>query len=102
MLEAPGRSKMIRPRLRALRKVAVPAQRRHAGERTLAVMAVEQSVVDGAEAWLRAGEQGRSHRKKSDFCCRVDKPRHSASPRSGDALLPNGLRRGGRIWLISD
>jgi hypothetical protein len=102
MLEAPGRGKMIRPRLRALRQVAVPAQRRHAGERTFAVMAVEQSIVYGAEARLRAGEQGRSQRKKCNLSCRFDKPWHSASPGSGDALLPNGLRPGGRIWLISD
>ncbi|GGJ41874.1 hypothetical protein GCM10011393_09980 [Sphingopyxis bauzanensis] len=102
MLEAPRRGKMICPGLRTLREIAVPAQRRHAGERTLAVMAVEQPVVDGAEARLRAGEHGRCQREKSDLSCRFAKPRHSASPRSGDALLPNGLRRGGRIWLISD
>ncbi len=41
MLETAGRGKMIGPGLRALCKVAVPAQRWHPGERTLAVMTVE-------------------------------------------------------------
>lgn len=101
MLETACRGKMIGPRLRALCKVAAPAQRGHAGERSLAVMTVEQPIVDGAKARLSAGEQGRSQREKGDLSCRSDTTWHNEPPRSGDSLLPNGLRPRGRIWLIS-
>ena len=101
MLETAGRGKVIGPGLRTLGKSSVPAQGRHAGKRTLAVMALQQSVVDGAKARLCAGKQGRSQRERSDLSCRIDKPWHSGPPRSGVSLLPNGLRPGGRIWLIS-
>lgn len=67
MFEPSGAGKMVGPGLRAPGEIVVPAQRRHTGERPLAVVAVEEAIVEPAEAGLGAGEQGRGNREKGNF-----------------------------------
>ncbi len=67
MFEPSRAGQMVGPGLRTPGEIIIPAQRRHTGERPLAVVAVEEAIMESAEAGLGTGEQGRGNREKGNF-----------------------------------
>lgn len=56
MFEAAGDRQMVRPRLRALRKILVPAKIGHTHQRALSIVAFKEAIVETAEPRLCAGQ----------------------------------------------
>lgn len=94
MFEAAGCRKMIGPRLRAARKLVVPAQLGHAHQRAFAVVAGEQTIVEAAQARLCARRDHRHGCQKGEFSCLEADVLHAQFPETRGKASPCPLKRG--------
>ncbi|WP_337180131.1 hypothetical protein [Sphingopyxis granuli] len=86
MFEPAGRREMIGPGLCPARQLVVPAQGGNPHERALAVVAVEEAIIERAQARLRAGRNERDGRQKRDFSCLEADVLHAQIPETREKL----------------